>query len=416
MKRITLILKGMAMGTADVIPGVSGGTLALILGIYKELVDTIKGLSPTILFLCLTWLKNGRTSEDFEKIREEFDRLNIMFLVPLGTGIVSAIVVGSVIIPSLMESYPVAMRALFFGLIAASVFVPFRMIKIGSAPQVATVALMAALGGAAGFVISNPANSFSSSRTWTTVTPAESMPLKDVLRRGPSSLSAEQVFWDEKNTALRDAVETNDAETFAKLAVLKEQHKEPAFDKKTLKARSEPYQTVSVPKGTPVDMPQPTLWFVFLAGLIAICAMILPGISGSYILLIFGVYFFVLNSLKGFLSLAASGEFSTVHLAYVSVFCAGCLIGILSFARLLSYLLDKHAPLTLGVLVGLMVGCLRGIWPFRDETSGVAKNIMPAQFDETVISAIVACLLGAAVVAGFTWLGRSRSEGEAVNA
>src|SRR5690606_27607896 len=134
---------------------------------------------------------------------------------------------------------------------------------------------------------------------------------------------------------------------------------------------SAPYDEVIVPAGTPVRVPRPELWFVFVSGLIAICAMILPGISGSYLLLILGNYFFILNALKGFLKTAASLQLPLNQGAYVVVFCLGCGIGLLGFARVLSYLLREHAVPTLGVLVGLMIGCLRGIWPFRATVDGI---------------------------------------------
>src|SRR5690606_17192868 len=98
-------------------------------------------------------------------------------------------------------------------------------------------------------------------------------------------------------------------------------------DKDAIKARSAPYDELVVPAGTPVHVPRPTLWFIFFAGMIAICAMILPGISGSYILLILGAYFFVLNALKGFLTTLASGAVPWNQGVYVAVFCIGCAIG-----------------------------------------------------------------------------------------
>ncbi|MEZ4459833.1 MAG: DUF368 domain-containing protein [bacterium] len=155
------------------------------------------------------------------------------------------------------------------------------------------------------------------------------------------------------------------------------------------------------------------MWFVFVAGVIAICAMILPGISGSYILLILGVYFFILNALKGFLSTLAHGELPLTQGSYVVVFVLGCAIGILSFARFLSYMLHNHAPGTLAVLVGLMLGCLRGIWPFRHSIDGVEANFIPASFDSSVGVALVCVLAGMAVVGTFTWLGRAKEEGTA---
>lgn len=413
MNKLTLFLKGIAMGIADVIPGVSGGTLALILGIYHELVDTIKGLRPHILLDILKWLKGGRRSEDFQKIRDEWTHLNLNFLIVLIGGIVTAILIGSAVIPMLMENYPVATRALFFGLIMASVIVPLRMITYNTPAKIATVAIFMTFGAVFGFMFTNPSNTFDMAREWTTVqSTGES--LKDVTRRGPSGLSSEQVFWSPQNDALRDAVAKTDPTKFAELEALHQQQLEPVVDKDVLKARSKPYDDLLVPSGTPVEVPRPTLWFVFVAGLIAICAMILPGISGSYLLLILGVYFFILNALKGFLSSLAHGVLPITQGSYVVVFVIGCAVGILSFSRLLSYLLHNHPAPTLAGLVGLMVGCLRGIWPFRQTVQGIEKNIMPTAFDSNVGMAIAAGLVGIAIVAAFSWLGRVKEEGDTV--
>lgn len=415
MSRFILFLKGIAMGTADVIPGVSGGTLALILGIYGELVDTIKGVRPHLLLYVFRWLTGGRKAEDLDIIRGEWKHLNFEFLIALMAGIATAIVAGSSVIPMLMENYPVAMRSLFFGLIVASVIVPMRMISFKTPAQISVVALCMTLGAAFGFIVTNPAHSFDMAREWTTVT-SEGESLKDVTRRGPSGMSSEQVFWAEKNQALRDSVAKSEPTKFAELTATHETNLQPVVDKNVLKARSKPYDDVMISAGTPVEVPRPTIWFVFIAGVVAICAMILPGISGSYILLILGVYFFILNALKGFLSTLAHGHLPVTQASYVIVFVLGCLVGILSFARVLSYLLHRHGAPTLAVLVGLMVGCLRGIWPFRHLVNEVEINVIPTALDANVGIAVGCGLLGVAIVAAFSWLGRVKEEGETANA
>ncbi len=403
------------MGTADIIPGVSGGTMALILGIYRELIETIKGVSPRILLLILGWLAGSRSEEDVDDIRAELRRLNLGFAFTLGAGIFSAIVVGSMTIPPLMEAYPEAMRALFFGLILASVFVPFRMIRVDTARMTAIVALCATLGAVFGFSVTNPSYVFEPSQEWTTVESEGKETLKTLTRRAPSSLSSEQVYWSPRNEELRKTIESQSPDLAAELDALHQANLEPTFDKATLKARAAPYDTVEVPAGTPVEVPRPALWFVFVSGLIAICAMILPGISGSYILLILDVYFFILNALKGFLTTLAGGQFPATQFSYVAIFCVGCAIGLLGFARVLSLLLKKYPPQTLGVLVGLMVGCLRGIWPFRRMEGAVEVNTFPVAFDGTVVSVIVSGLIGFTIVAIFTYVGHVRSEGDAVH-
>lgn len=410
MHRLILFLKGMTMGAADVIPGVSGGTMALILGIYTELVDTIKGLSPRILLIGLRWLKS-RDAAAKDAFLAEFERLNLLFLLTLFAGIVSAIIVGSAVIPSLMESYPSAMRAFFFGLILASVYVPLKMVGTPTPKTLVAVAIAGVLGGLFGFNFTNPSHSFETTSTWKSVESNEGETLKDITRREPSAWAADRVFWAPENQSLRAALSHASPEKFAELEKLHLGEGEDVVDKEVMKARAKPYESLELPAGTPVKVPQPAIWFVFVAGLIAICAMILPGISGSYLLLILGLYFFILNSLKGFLTTLASGSLPLSQGTFVAVFCLGCLIGLLSFARLLSYLLHNYTAPTLGGLVGLMLGCLRGIWPFRTTTAaGLEQNMIPAELSSEVLIAVGCGVVGMVIVAGLTWLGGKTEE------
>src|SRR5690554_5732591 len=139
MKRLLLFCKGMCIGFTDIIPGVSGGTLALILGLYTELVDTIRNLNVRWVKLLFRWLKNRR-SEDREAFLAELKSQNLGFLLTLVSGIAVAIVIGSIIIPPMMDRFPEAMRGLFFGLILASVVVPFRMIDFRGKGTAALIA------------------------------------------------------------------------------------------------------------------------------------------------------------------------------------------------------------------------------------------------------------------------------------
>jgi putative membrane protein len=412
MKRLVLFLKGVCMGIADVIPGVSGGTLALILGVYKELVDSIKGLTPKFLVPLFRWLKS-RDQASRDELLEELRALNLGFLITLGSGIAVALGIGSVIIPYLMENAPVETRAFFFGLIVASVWVPFRMINFQGAKTAGVVAATALFGLGVGWFITNPANTFETTTEWFEVTSEGGDTLKDLTRKGPSAMPSAEVFWAEPNEELRHAIQTEDPEVFARLE--KSNDATQPMSKDAIKERSAPYDALELPAGTPVKVPRPELWFVFLAGMIAICAMILPGISGSYILLILGTYFFILNALKGFIKTLASGAIPVNQTAYVVVFCIGAGIGLLSFARVLSYLLRDHPVPTLGALVGLMVGCLRGIWPFRATVDGVVTNVLPSGL-ESVAGAGVTFVVGLLIVGTFTWLGRERVDAAEVEA
>ena len=408
-QRIILFLKGICMGFADVIPGVSGGTLALILGIYKEFVDTLRGLHLRWVPPLWRWLRSGfapgQAKQDF---RDQLATLNLPFLLTLVSGIATALLLGSLFIPWLIENHPVPTKAFFLGLIVASVYIPLRMIHAEGrgAAHWAVAGAMIALGTLAGYLLTNPASSYDIATTefQATAQPGES--LKDLTRRFPTSSTVEQVYWAPKNAPLRDAIKAADPKAAADLAALHALHQgRQALGKKELKARALPYQDLSLPQGTPVTLARPALWFVFVAGAVAICAMILPGISGSYILLIFGVYFFVLNSLKGMLSQLAQGHLPLDHILYVGVFILALILGILSFARLLSHLLAHHAAPTLGLLVGLMIGCLRGIWPFQQVIDGVPSNVLPGSEFPALGPAVATMILGFGLVVLLSVLG-----------
>lgn len=405
MNRLILFLKGICMGLADVVPGVSGGTMALILGIYTEFIDSIKGLHLRWVKPLWRWLTGGRTQQDWQALVAEVETLNLKFLITLASGIVVALGIGAAIIPALMAEYPVQMRAFFFGLILASVYVPLRMISVGKGPTLAGVVLAAVLGTVFGFVVTNPGNSYELTREWTQVE-SEGESLEDLARRAPSAIPTNDIYWAPENESLRDKMAAEQPQLAADLAALHSSAGElDATDKKALKARAAPYDEVHVPAQVSVHVPRPAYWYVFLAGVVAISAMLLPGISGSYILLILGAYFFILNALKGFVTSVLSGSIPIAQGTYVVLFCAGAGIGLLTFARLLSYLLHRFPAYTLGVLVGLMVGCLRGIWPFRATVEGMTVNVWPQTMANGVITALVAFVVGMVIVGTLTWVG-----------
>ncbi|TXD38527.1 DUF368 domain-containing protein [Lujinxingia vulgaris] len=405
MQRVMLYFKGVCMGIADIIPGVSGGTLALILGIYTELVHTIKGLNLRWVAPLGRWLTQGRKDEDWRALLAALERLNLVFLMILGAGIATAIAVGGLVLPGLLERYPEVMRALFFGLILASVPVPFRMIEFrdGSMKTVAAAAVV--VGVVVGWVLTNPATTFETNMTWTEVSSQEQT-MREVVREEPSAWATEQVFWAPENAPLREVMDA----TYPEMQ-LTPPDADAARDKDAVKARSEAYEALIIPAGTPVKIPQPAPWYIFVVGMIAICAMILPGISGSYLLLILGGYYFVLNALKGVITGLASGSLPLNATMYVGLFMAGAAIGILSFSRVLSWLLHRFTVPTLGVLVGLMLGCLRGIWPFRGMAGGYVVNVMPAGVDATVVASIIAALVGAVLVTVLGKVGSAHQSG-----
>ncbi|MFK7933574.1 MAG: DUF368 domain-containing protein [Saprospiraceae bacterium] len=253
--KITLALKGMAMGIAEVIPGVSGGTIAFITGIYEQLLNSIKAVGPE-LFTALK--KDG--------ISGAWAALNGNFLLNLMIGMVLGVVFGVLVVTELLESYPVLLWAFFFGLIIASA------IYIGKQVD-----------------------------RWNVLT-ISSLLIGLVVAYGI---------------------------------------------------------TVAVP-----TQGNPALWFVFLSGMIAISALILPGISGSFILLLMGMYTIIVPSVKNILT-----DFNTDSFIIVFVFALGALAGLATFSRVLSWTFKNYPNPTLALLTGFMVGSLNKIWPWRIATA-----------------------------------------------
>jgi putative membrane protein len=151
-----------------------------------------------------------------------------------------------------------------------------------------------------------------------------------------------------------------------------------------------------------LQKPPDTLWYMFLCGTIGITAMILPGISGAFILLLLGRYHDIMDSIKGIVH----GEISVTVILSLSVFAAGCLTGLLGFSRVLRWLLDKYHDSTMALLCGFMIGSLHKLWPFqRDMTPQEPKfkykefeHFFPSELSAQVVMAAVLCLVGIGVV------------------
>lgn len=244
INRILLVLKGMAMGAADVVPGVSGGTIAFITGIYEELLASIKSVNTSSIRVLFK-----------EGLKAFWLKINGTFLVTLFIGIGISVVSLAKILEQLLNNYPELIWSFFFGLIVASAIYVSK--QVGKWDIGVVVALI--LGVVAAYFI-------------TVITPAET---------------------------------TN------------------------------------------------AWWFLVLSGAIAICAMILPGISGSFILLLLGKYAFVLSAVS---------SFDVQVIALVGI---GAVIGLLSFANVLSWLLKKFYNQTIAVLSGFMIGSLNKVWPWK---------------------------------------------------
>ena len=244
-KYLLIFAKGLVMGAADVIPGVSGGTIALLTGIYQRLLDAISSINAQALKL----LFKG----EFKAL---WKHLDATFLLSLLSGIAFSIIILAKVITELLHDFPIQVWSFFFGLVIIS--------AILVAKKVSKLSLSTSLLFLVGIVIAYLITSLSPSHT------------------------------------------------------------------------SEAYP------------------FLFLSGAIAICAMILPGISGSFILLILGKYEFVLGSLKEF------------NLPVIIVFAAGCVTGLLSFSRVISWFLKHYYDLTMALLAGFMFGSLNKIWPWKE--------------------------------------------------
>ena len=268
---LLLALKGCAMGSADVVPGVSGGTIAFISGIYDELIDSIRRFYATALRL----LFRGEFAACWRHV-------NGRFLLPVAGGIGVAIFSLARLMTYLLAHHPIEIWSFFFGLIVASALLVAREVGRWNAAAVASFVA----GAVAAWAI-----------------------------------------------------------------------------------------TVATPAETP-----DTWWFVMLSGAIAICAMILPGISGAFILLLLGKYQFIMQ---------AVGDFD---LPVIAVFLIGAVAGILSFSHLLSWLLKRWHDLTVAVLMGFMVGSLNKVWPWKRTVETfvdghgevqplVETNVLPGTFE-----------------------------------
>ena len=289
-----LLLKGFCMGASDVIPGVSGGTMAFITGIYEELISAISSFDLHFLRLLLSF-----------RIRDALSHVNFTFLAWLGGGILLAIFSLARVLSWLLQNEPVLIWSFFFGLIVASVYTVSRQLANWRPPL---------------------------------------------------------VLW-----AIVGAFFT--------------------------------YFLVGlVPAETPYAP-----WFLFISGAIAICAMILPGISGAFILVLMGKYLYVLDAVK-------DRDLFTLLLV-----AAGAGFGLAGFSRLLKWFFKRYHDSMIAVLTGFMLGSLRKVWPWKlrlqeaaDDhgllAGSVERNVLPSGWDMEVMVALALALAGMGLV---LWLSLS---------
>ena len=398
-----LVLRGFCMGVADIIPGVSGGTMALILGIYQRLLQSIAALDHRILgdltrkSFYARILSRVRTplsppSENTAEARADA----VAFLVVLFAGIASAIVTASRFIPGWMATYPELMRGFFFGLILVSALAPARQIRARRWSVLAPIIVLVALGTT--LLLSGKAtheNFASGSLVLTRAAGGDELAIEAEHRflstaeetpgkHGQGLRPSEEVNWAAGETRLIVPVLAmragTDGNTYQPTAVFHPDEQERGK-----------WEGVTVAIQTPLEGGGvPPLWWIFVAGAIAICAMILPGVSGAFLLLLLGQYHYVLFHLRG--ALGGSGDSAVI----LVVFLSGIAVGILAFSRLLTRLLDRAHDETMASLVGLMLGSLSMLWPYQSLDGSL---LIPGPEDSLLPLATLAA--GAALIAFF---------------
>lgn len=292
MRYLILYLKGMLMGAADLVPGVSGGTIALITGIYKELLESINSISLSNLKL---WKQQG--------LKSVWGKINGPFLIAVFGGILSSILLLSRLLEWLIENHPLVLWSFFFGLLIASIIYLFRAELSFSMLNV----LYVCFGAVISFLVTQ-------------------------LNGGAN---------------------------------------------------------------------QSSLWYLFLSGFIGISAMILPGLSGAFILVVMGVYQTVLSNVR----IAQDLIFNFDQTQFINtasilgVLILGILVGIKVFAKFLSWLLNHYPQRSIAVLVGLMIGALHKVWPWQNTVADSVKEtlaVLPHEYngDPQILIVITWMLIG----------------------
>lgn len=289
---IKVFFTGMAMGAADIVPGVSGGTIAFVVGIYEKLIESIKTVTGKTLKLFFSG-----------KIKQSIESVPWSFLVPLGLGLILAVATLSHIIEHLLQAHPEQIWGFFFGLVFASIFIVGKRITNWNFRVIAALIIGVLIG----------------------------------------------------------------------------------------------YTLVGlIPQETPATLPA-----FFIAGAIAICAMILPGVSGSFLLIMMGKYSQVL------------GAVNDLDFLVLGVFLAGVIFGLALFSRVLSWLFKNYHNAVIAILTGFMIGSLRRLWPWKEVLSwttcqpGAEKcevlpleiiNVLPSSLSVEVLITIVLGFVGAAII------------------
>jgi len=288
LRTLYTFIRGALIGTAEIMPGISGGTIALVTGVYETIITSASHVVSGLRALFT----------DRARAREEFASANWAVIIPLLLGLVPALLLAAWLLAPLVEDHPVPMWALFLGMTATAIIVPITMKGTRwSAGQV----LLAVLVAAGVFVL------------------------------------------------------------------------------------------VGLPPGNLT----PAAPVVFIAAAVSVCALVLPGTSGAFILLTLGLYEPTLEALNN------------RDVGYIAIFVAGAFTGFALFVKALQWLLDHRREITLVVLTGVVVGALRALWPWQGE----GRELLPP--GEQIGLAILMLLVGAGIVLGLFVLGRRVDRGQA---
>ncbi|PKL74437.1 MAG: hypothetical protein CVV27_20510 [Candidatus Melainabacteria bacterium HGW-Melainabacteria-1] len=312
------IFYGVIVGVANIIPGVSGGTMALVLGFYERLIGAINNISAATVMAMIKALSFKK--ENIEAFRAEFNKIEGPFLIKLMAGALMAIGALAKLMSYLLENQHDPTYGFFFGLVLVSAYTPWSLIKKKTLPAIIAIAIAAA----------------------GIIAVSEIMSDDDIIRKA------------EAHQQVTEQTET---------------------------AHDVTGESVSIGKYI----------FHFASGALAISAMILPGISGSFVLLLLGGYFDILRAV------------ATLNLPVLGIFAIGCLAGIIVFTRLLNYLLRRFYDPTLGFLLGLVLGSLWVIWPFKHSVMVGSRfvhlsNRLPGSIGLNEIATLGAFIAGAVIV------------------
>ncbi len=361
MNPIAAFVKGCLIGIANIIPGVSGGTMALVLGIYERLIEALHNIGPQTVREVAPVITFRRAA--IARALAELKRIDAWFLAILGAGAIAAIVATAKLMEYLLVHHHDPTYGFFSGLILVSIVVPVRMMK----GRFTATCWIAGLVAAALAV----------------------------------SLALSMIGPQQAEKARRKAIVKGDL----------------PVAEMTVDAAGEAAAPTSGVSASPGRL----VWF-FVCGAVAISAMILPGISGSFMLLVMGAYFDVLEAIEtvrafvfGLAGLDDSAPTFADARASILVLMAvmlGCGIGLVVFTRLLNHVLKHYHDPTMAFLTGLMVGSLYGLWPFREfemvAEEKVYTSLALPQPSANLWLTVLAFVAGGAIVAAFLWYERRK--------